>query len=474
MKTKIVATLGPASSSEEMLEALYKAGVDVFRLNFSHGDYSFFEMMIQRVRALNHKHRSHVAILADLQGPKIRIGNVVNDGVNLETGQEIILTTNECTSDSSRVFVNYSFLAAEVKKNEKILIDDGKIVLQVLSSNGSDEIKCRIVHGGILKPRKGVNLPDTSISLPSVTPKDERDLEFIMSQKVQWIALSFVRNANDILHLRDLIKKYPRASKVRIMAKIEKPEALREIDRIIEYSDAIMVARGDLGVELPLEEVPLIQKEIVRKCLVRARPVIIATQMMESMITNISPTRAEVNDVANSVLDGADALMLSGETSVGENPLEVIRNMARIIAYTEEHQQDIYYKHNEPVDMKNDRYLSDSVIYSACTLAKQTGARAIVTMTHSGYSAFRLSAWRPRSGIYVFTNNHSLLSILSLVWGVRGFYYDKFINTDHTIEDIREKLVQQKDLRPGEMMINIASTPLAELGKANMVKLSRV
>ncbi|MEI6122355.1 MAG: pyruvate kinase [Bacteroidota bacterium] len=474
MKTKIIATVGPASSTEEMLTQLINAGVNVFRLNFSHGDFVFFENIINTIHKINKEHKSHIAILADLQGPKIRVGMVQNDEVMLADNTIVTITTQQCVSTASRLFVSYPLLAKEVHKGEKILIDDGKILLKVVSSDNQTEIKAKVLHGGALKSKKGVNLPDTKISQPSLTEKDKQNLDFILNHRIQWIALSFVRSAHDILELKQYVTLHKRASKVRIMAKIEKPEAILDIDSIIENSDGIMVARGDLGVELPLEQVPLMQKEIVRKCLLQAKPVVIATQMMESMITNISPTRAETNDVANSVLDGADALMLSAETSVGEHPVDVIKAMQRIITYTEQNSKDIYYKHTSPLDLKNNRYISDSIICNACNLAEQSGAKAIIGMTYSGYSAFAIAAQRPRAAIYIFTNNHALLSILNLVWGVRGFYYDKFINTDNTIHDIKQRLQKEKRLCNNDLIVNIASTPLAELGMTNMLKLSRV
>jgi len=474
MKTKIIATVGPASSTETILRQLIVAGVDVFRLNFSHGDFEFFENIINTIHGINRKDKTHIAILADLQGPKIRVGKVENDQVTLCDNDIVTITTQESITTSTRLYVSYPLLAKEARKGEKILIDDGKLLLEVVSSDKSTEIKAKVLHGGILKSKKGVNLPDTKISQPSLTEKDKENLDFILNRKIQWIALSFVRSAKDIQDLRKYVKKHKRGSKFRIMAKIEKPEAILDINSIIQASDGIMVARGDLGVELPLEQVPLMQKEIVKKCLEQSKPVVIATQMMESMITNISPTRAETNDVANSVLDGADALMLSAETSVGEHPVEVIKAMQRIISYIENNRSDIYYRHRAPLDIKNDRYISDSIISSACHLACQSGAKAIIAMTHTGYSAFQIASQRPQACIYIFTNNHSLLSILSLVWGVRGFYYDKFINTDHTIMDIKERLLKEKLLKKNDLVVNIASIPLTELGKTNMLKLSAV
>jgi len=474
MKTKIIATVGPASSSEPVLKQLIDAGVDVFRLNFSHGDYDFFENIINTIHKINKENKTHIAILADLQGPKIRVGKVENDEVILKDNDIITITSTECVSTSSLIYVSYPLLAKEAKKGEKMLIDDGKMLLEVVSTDNKTKITARVIHGGILKSKKGVNLPDTKLSQPSLTEKDKENLDFILDRKIQWIALSFVRSAKDMADLRQYVKKHKRAGKFRLMAKIEKPEAIKDLDAIIGMSDGIMVARGDLGVEFPLERVPLMQKEIVKKCLLQAKPVVIATQMMESMITNISPTRAETNDVANSVLDGADALMLSAETSVGEHPVEVVKAMQRIISFVEDNVDDIYYKNIKPANCKDKRYISDSVICQACNLARQSEAVAIIGMTHSGYSAFAIAAQRPKASVYIYTNNHALLSILSLVWGVRGFYYDKFVNTDFTIQDIRQHLLEEKMAHKGDLIVNIASIPLSELGMTNMLKLSKV
>jgi pyruvate kinase len=474
MKVKIIATVGPASMSENILKLLVLAGVDVFRLNFSHGEYSFFEQIIASVQKINKELKKSVAILADLQGPKIRVGKVANEGVMLKDKQLIDISTQEGISDEKCLFVSYPMLAKEAKKGERILIDDGKILLEVVSSDNDKLLTAKVIFGGLLKSKKGVNLPDTNLSQPSLTKKDKEDLDFILTKNIQWIALSFVRKATDIEDLRKYISKGKRAEKVRIMAKIEKPEAIKDIDNIIKNADGIMVARGDLGVELPLEQVPLKQKEIVKKCLIHAKPVVIATQMMESMITNISPTRAEINDVANSVLDGADALMLSGETSVGANPVEVIKAMERIITYVESNRQDVFYKNISPIEKNTDRFLSDSIIYNACHLAEQAGAKAIIAMTYSGYSAFKVASQRPKSDIYIFTSNHSLLNTLSLVWGVRCFYYDQFVDTDHTIMEVKKLLLKEKLLRKNDLIVNIASIPMADLGKTNMIKLSQV
>ena len=469
-RTKIVATLGPASTSMEVLEDMIKAGVTVCRINFSHGAYDNVLTQINNVRALNKKLNTHVAILADLQGPKLRIGVVENNGVELIVGKEIIISTKECIGTSERVYITYPQFPKDVKAGENILIDDGKLLLKVLETNGVDEVKSVVVYGGMLSSKKGVNLPNTKVSLPCLTEKDLKDLDFALEQNVEWVGLSFVRKVTDIVDLKAIIKK--KNKHARVIAKIEKPEALEGIDNIIDMSDGIMVARGDLGVELPMEQVPLVQKMLVRKCLAASTPIIIATQMMESMITNFAPTRAEVNDVANAVLDGADAVMLSGETSVGKYPVQVIEAMTRIINNVEQ-EESIYYKEHEPT-IKNQTFVADSICYNASVMAKQADVKAIVSMTNSGYTAFKLASQRPQAKIFIFTDNESLLTTLNLLWGVQGFYYDKYESTDQTISDILEILKSRHLVDIDDLVINIASMPMKERGKTNMLKLSQI
>lgn len=472
-RTKIVATLGPASSSPEVLEAMAKAGADVFRVNFSHGDYAVVEQLVKNIREINRKLGTHVSILGDLQGPKLRIGEVENNGVELVEGAELLFTTNKVIGNAERVYMTYQQFPKDVKPGENVLIDDGKLVLKVISTNGKDEVRAQVMHGGILSSKKGVNLPNTKVSLPCLTEKDKNDLAFALKQQFDWIGLSFVRSGADIIELKHLIRELEPGSKAKVIAKIEKPEAILDIENIIAETDALMVARGDLGVEVPMQRVPVLQKMLVRKCLEASKPVIIATQMMESMITNISPSRAEVNDVANSVMDGADAVMLSGETSVGRHPAKVIEAMSKIITQVEE-ERHLYYAERIPTFSTDERYMSDQICYTATQLAKQVDASAIVTMTHSGYTAFRVSSYRPKANVFVFTDNYSILTQLSLVWGVRCFYYDKNISTDHTIADIKFHLKKDGFVAKDDFMINIASIPLTEKGKANMIKLSVV
>jgi pyruvate kinase len=472
-RTKIVATLGPASSSPEVLEEMAKAGCDVFRINFSHGDYGAVEKQVKYIREINRKLGVHTAILGDLQGPKLRVGEMENNGVDLVDGAEFIFTTEKMIGTAQKAFMTYQQFPKDVKAGETVLIDDGKLVLQVTSTNGKDEVRTIVLHGGILSSKKGVNLPNTKVSLPCLTEKDIKDLEFALKMEFDWIGLSFVRSGADIIELKQLIQKIYPGSKSKVIAKIEKPEAIIDIENIVRETDALMVARGDLGVEVPMQRVPVLQKMLVKKCLEATKPVIIATQMMESMITNISPTRAEVSDVANSVMDGADAVMLSGETSVGKHPAKVIEAMSKIITQVEE-EHDIYYLDRKPFFAMDERYLSDNICYAATQLAKQVDATAIITMTHSGYTAFRVASYRPKANIFVFTDNYSILSQLSLVWGVRGFYYDKNISTDHTIADIKFILKKDGYVAQDDFIINIASIPLSEKGKTNMIKLTAV
>lgn len=470
-KTKIVATVGPATSEKSVLENIIREGVNVIRINFSHGSHEDHEKIIAKVREINKEKQIHTAILADLQGPKIRIGEIKGGTVEVKEGSEILFSNEEMVGDEKAVYMSYESFAQDVKVGERILIDDGKLALEIIHTDKKGKVKARFLNGGKLSSNKGVNLPNTKISLPCLTEKDLKDLKFALKLGVEWVGLSFVRNARDLIELKHLIRAEGKSA--RVIAKIEKPEAIDDIDEIIEETDAIMVARGDLGVEVPMEKVPLLQKEIVRKCLRAAKPVIIATQMMESMITNISPTRAEVNDVANAVLDGADAVMLSAETSVGKYPVQVIQAMSKIILQIEE--TEGIYHHEFPPEMDvEERFISDSICYNACRLSLRTDAKAIVTMTHSGYTAFKISSFRPKAGIFAFTGNHDLLNKLSLVWGVQGFYYDKFVSTDHTIADIKYLLKKNNFLKEKDLIINIASMPINEKGQSNMLKLSYV
>lgn len=469
-RTKIVATMGPATADPAVLTEMFEAGLDICRINFSHGNYDAVKENVDHVRAINKKHNTHVGVLGDLQGPKLRIGEVKDNAAELVEGEHLVITTQECVGTKERLYITYAQFPQDVKTGELVLIDDGKIHLQVMQTNGKDEVLCKVISGGRLSSKKGVNLPNTKISLPCLTPKDLRDLDFALENDFDWIALSFVRNVNDIIELKEIIQR--KGKKARVIAKIEKPEAVREIDKILQVTDGIMVARGDLGVELPMEEVPMLQKMIVTKCINAGKPVIIATQMMESMITSYTPTRAEVNDVANAVMDGADAVMLSAETSVGKYPVKVIEYMRRIISQVE-YQDSIYYRDHEP-ELKTNTFITDSICYNACKLARQAGVSAIISMTHSGYTAYKLASHRPKAQIFIFTDNKTLLTALSLVWGVRGFYYNKYESTDQTITDLKDYIKTEGLVRPDDLVINIASMPMKEKGRTNMMKLSNI
>ena len=469
-KTKIIATVGPASSAKEILLQMIHAGVDVFRLNFSHGAYDVHQKTIDTIKQINEEHKYHIGILVDLQGPKLRIGLMENEEACLKDGEEIIITTEKCTGSSKKVYITYPEFPKDVAIGDTVLIDDGKIKLTVVATNKKDTVRARIVHGGVLSSKKGVNLPNTKISLPCLTKKDLEDLEFALKNDVEWIGLSFVRSVTDIVELKHIIKTHKKPP--RVIAKIEKPEAIKEIDNIIDMADAIMVARGDLGVEMPLEQVSLTQKMLVKKSIAAYKPIVIATQMMESMINNFAPTRAEVSDVTNSVIDGADALMLSGETSVGKYPVKVIEQMQKIIASVE---KDAYvYNREYPPSIVLKTFVSDSICFNACRMAEQSGAKAIITMTRSGYTAFKIASHRPQANIFMFTDQAPLLKIMSLVWGIRAFYYDKYVSTDQTISDSINILKEQEYIKHEDMVINIASVPIYEKGRANMIKLSYV
>jgi pyruvate kinase len=468
--TKVIATIGPASRKKDVLEKMVHEGVDVLRMNLSHDSHKEHMLTIRYIREINEELGSTVALLGDLQGPKLRVGDMENDSVQLEEGQDFSFVTKACTGTREKAFLSYDRLPADVSIGERILVDDGKLIFEVTGSNGTDTVKTRVLSGGSLSSRKGVNLPNTRVSQPSLTDKDIADAKFLLDQQVDWIALSFVRREKDILDLRKIIDAHP--NNARIVAKIEKPEALQEIDEIIEATDAVMVARGDLGVEVDFHRVPLIQKDIIKKCQKKSKPVIVATQMMESMINNPSPTRAEANDVANAVLDGADSVMLSGETSIGRYPVETIRNMQMIIDSTETEEYIYYKEHVSSPEAKN--YLADAICLSAVQLAEQVNAAAIVSLTHSGFTAIRISSHRPKAPIFTFTMNKDLINDLSLVWGVRAYYFGECNHINDYIDYTEEFLVSQNLLKKGDLVVHVGSIPILEKGKTNMLKLTRV
>lgn len=469
-RTKIVATLGPASNTKEGITELIRAGANVLRLNFSHGTHEDHKKVIDTIKEIRAERNYKVGMLQDLQGPKIRIGLMKDGGVEITDGQELVITTEELEGDSKKVSTVYKEIVNDVSAGDTILIDDGNIELRTKSVSGN-EVLTEVVHGGVLKSRKGINLPDTIVSVPSLTEKDREDLEFGLSQGVDWVALSFVRKPEDIVELKQIIADAGQLTKV--VAKVEKPEALKNIDEIIEATDAVMVARGDLGVEIPMHEVPIWQKKIVIKCNEAAKPVIIATQMMESMIENPRPTRAETNDVANAVLDGADALMLSAESAAGKFPVEAVLKMSETIKTVEIEADSIYNRYYDSATESSTR-INDRLIRASCRLAEHTEARAIVCMTKSGYTGFRTAMHRSRSEVYLFTNNRELMNQMCLVWGVKTYYYDTQENIDVTLSEIEKRLVEDGNLKKGDVFINTASMPQHWAGHTNMMKVSVV
>ena len=468
--TKIVATMGPASWHKDVMKDMIIAGVNVFRVNFSHGDHETHRRTIRLVKELNEEFNCKTAVLADLQGPKLRIGDV-EEGAVINEGDTLTFTTNRVEGTAELVYMNYQKFPQDVNTGEHILLDDGKLMCEVLETDKKDTVVTKVIQGGPLKSKKGVNLPNTKVSLPCLTEKDLEDVVVAMGEGVEWIGLSFVRDADDVNELRKIINDF--GSFAKIVSKIEKPEAVVDIDKIIDATDAIMVARGDLGVEIPYSSVPMVQKMIVEKCHLKAKPCIIATQMMESMIDSQSPTRAEVNDVANSVCDGADAVMLSGETSVGKFPAKVVETMASIVAHVESTFDVKPNIENEP-SVKNERYITKTICYNAAKIADQIDATAILTMTFSGYTALKIAGHRPKTKIIVFTANRQIMNQMSLVWGVEAFFYDKMESTDQSFKDIKAILKESGTVKDGDLIVNIASMPIQERGFTNMLKISAI
>lgn len=469
-KTKIIATVGPSCNTYEKLLGLVQAGVNVFRLNFSHGTHSQHKVVIDHILRINDTFPFNIAILADLQGPKLRVGEIKNNELDLKEGDTFYFTNTPCIGDHTQVYISYPNFHLDVRIGEKILIDDGKIEVVVTEIEEDNRVKVIVTTPGILSSKKGVNLPDTKISLPSLTEKDLADIDFIDSQKIDWIALSFVRTPEDITQLRTILRS--KGNNAKIIAKIEKPEALNHLREIILASDAVMVARGDLGVELPLEQIPMIQKTIVSKCIHRAKPVIVATQMMESMIDRTRPNRSEITDVANAVLEGADAVMLSAETAVGHYPEQVIKTMVSIINEVEK--EAVVYNKNLTPQSHSPSFLSDAVCYNACEIAHDVNANALIGMTQSGYTGFMLSSFRPRSPLYVFTKTQTLVNQLSLSWGVQAFYFDKEESLDQIINDQIAILKEKGLLKAGDVVVNTGSTPVQEHLPTNMLKITKV
>lgn len=471
-KTKIVATVGPACDTYDKLLELVKAGVNVFRLNFSHGSHEDKLNIIEHIRNINDTEPYNISILADLQGPKLRVGEIENNSLEVKAGDILTFTNEKCIGTLEKIYVSYPNLAGDVVMGNIIMIDDGKIEVKVVGIEKNGDVKVLVTLGGIISSKKGLNLPDTKISLPALTEKDLIDLEFIIEQKCDWVALSFVRSVKDIVILRSKLAE--KKSKTKIIAKIEKPEALVNIRDIILESDGIMVARGDLGVELPVEQIPLIQKELIRKCIHRAKPVIVATQMMESMIDRVKPNRSEITDVANAVLEGADAVMLSGETATGQHPALVVQTMRKIISEVEKKE----YRYNREEDLKpqphSPSFHSDAICYNACKISTDVDAKALIGMTQSGYTAFMLSSYRPQAPLYIFTKERTLVNQLSLSWGVRAFYYAEEDSLDDIINDQINILRERGFLNPGDVVVNTGSTPVDQHLPTNIIKLTKV
>ena len=470
-KTKIIATLGPSSTEKSMLKSLMKEGVNVFRVNFSHANHSEVKKTVFNIREISSLLGLHITILGDLQGPKIRLGTVKDD-VFIKSGDTISITTSEIEfGDSNLVSINYKDFPKDVAKGERILVDDGKLILKVVETNKKNLVKAEVIQGGELKSRKGVNLPNTKISLPALTEKDKTDALFAIKNNFDWLALSFVRSKKDVSELEELIRLNSE-NKIPIIAKIEKPEAIQNLDTILKAADGLMVARGDLGLEIPAEEVPLNQKLMVNMAKKARKPIIIATQMMESMIDSLTPSRAEVNDVANSVMDGADAVMLSGETSVGQYPVQVVQTISKIIKGVEN--SPLIKVPNTLPEIHSKRVITKAICFQACNIANELKASAICTLTNSGYTAWQISSWRPSAMILVFTSNKRILSQLGLLWGVSCVFYDNFVSTDRTVEEVNELAVKKEFVKKGDLVINLAAMPVIDKGQVNTLRISRL
>lgn len=470
-RTKIVCTLGPSSNTREDIERLYRAGMNVVRINFSHGSHEGHKKTIGFVRDVAKKHKYSIPVLMDLQGPKIRVG-LMKDGAQQITEGDIVEITSEDVVGSSKLIpIDYPNLVEDASEGNQILIDDGLLELKVLKK-GTSSLKAKVVVGGTLKSRKGVNLPDVKISMSSLTEKDIEDLEFGLSVGVDFVAMSFVRSAKDV---QDVISRVRAAgSNASIIAKIEKPEAVEVIDEIIEETDGIMVARGDLGIEIPSEKVPMVQKLIIDRCRAAGKPVITATQMLDSMINNPRATRAESSDVANAVMDGTDAVMLSGETAAGKYPVEAVRAMDKIIRSVEENSDRLYYSLNYRKPEWKEKQIVESIAYSCVTIAENVEAKAISTLTHSGNTARRIAKFRPRVPIVAFTESKIVRRQLNLVWGVESVRLEELFDTDSSVKMMEKYLENNGLVEKNDRVIIATGMPLAKRGRTNMVKVSTI
>ena len=471
-RTKIVATVGPACDTYDKLLELVRAGVNVFRLNFSHGAHEDKTKIIEHIRKINKTEPFNIAILGDLQGPKLRVGEIEDGEMEIVPGDILTFTNEKVMGTKERIYVSYPDLHTDVVIGNTILINDGKLEVKVKKVLPNNDVQVEVTMGGILSSKKGINLPDTKISLPALTEKDLADLEYIIEQKLDWVALSFVRSVKDLAILR--YKLDEKKSKTKIISKIEKPEALENLRDIIIESDAVMIARGDLGVELPVEKIPLLQKQIIRMCLHRAKPVIVATQMMESMIDLNKPNRSEITDVANAVIEGADAVMLSAETAAGKHPTLVVETMRKIITEVEKSGYNYNREDELAPQSHSPSFLSDAICYNACKLAKDVNANALIGMTQSGYTGFMLSSYRPKAPIFIFTKEKSLVNQLTLSWGVRAFYYEEEESLDDIIFDQIDILKERMFLKKDDIVVNTGSTPVHLHLPTNVLKITKV
>jgi pyruvate kinase len=470
-RTKIVATVGPACDTEEKIAALLDAGVDVFRLNFSHGERAAKSVLIKTIRDLASSRDLAVAILGDLQGPKIRTGLMIGGALQLVPGSEVVITTREVLGSGSTIPTIYQGLPTDVVPGDRILLDDGLMELKVLGVSGQD-VRCTVVSGGILKDRKGINLPGAKVSAPALTEKDREDLLFCMLQELDYVALSFVRQASDVLELKEILKEHQ--SELRVIAKIEKPEAVANFDAILEVSDGIMVARGDLGVEISPEKVPLIQKAIIRSCNRAGKPVITATQMLESMVQNPRPTRAEVSDVANAILDGTDAIMLSAETASGKYPVEAVTMMVQVARDVEGDPQLRTQFFQPKADNCGLPCLAEVIGQAACSVAEGVRATAILAFTQTGSTAALVSKYRPSLPIYAVTPYLQVRNRLALYAGVHSLLVVIEGNTEDQIHSVEQRVLASGKLQPGDVVVITMGSPLSSPGTTNLMKVHQL
>jgi len=470
-KTKIVCTIGPSSNSREMIEQFILSGMNVARLNFSHGAYEDHAEVISHLRELENKYQASVPILVDLQGPKIRVGKMKDGGQPLNSGEYVTLTSENVEGTSDTIPIDYDRLGDDAVEGNRILMDDGLLELKVVKKNGNTLV-AQVVTGGELKSRKGVNLPDVKISMSSITQKDIEDLEFAIEQDADYVAMSFVRSANDIQEVISRLRAG--GSQAGIIAKIEKPEAVGVINDIIEEADGIMVARGDLGIEIASETVPMVQKKIIEKCRKAGKPVITATQMLESMIHNPRATRAESSDVANAVLDGTDAVMLSGETAIGDYPREALKTMDKICRSVESQAPSIYGSLGYQKPEWREKQVIESLAYSCVSIAENVEAKVIATITHSGNTARRIAKFRPKAPIVAFTESDKIRRQLALVWGVRPVLIDEIFDTDKSVRLMEEYLKKNGMVSVEDRAIIATGMPIAKRGHTNMIKVSTI